>query len=429
MIFETTVTNFLILGINFATSILAARLLGPDGRGALALVLLYPQAVANIGLLGIDRSVSILGGKKELSNPVLAIASISLALTVPAIIIIYSLVTLQIDDPELVKLSLVYSLYTPALYWFLLTISWFNGLGHFREYNLSRFAFYGSYLALLITLWVTKDSLLQGFVYANLVSVYVAMFVSGLFIFKRVRRPLFISCSTLIQDCISIFKKALVFLLPSILVVLATRLDQIILTNYLAVEYLGLFVVYLAFGRLIGPLANAINVNIFHFSISEGKYNISRIMRISIFVYFASLIIMYGMAPFAIGLLYGSEYTTHIASARILLVSSFFFFASQVFNEYLKGRSQGVQDTISQLLYIVILVVGGYVLIPLYSIAGLALSMAFGDFIKFVYLLLLFSKKTGFPTHTLVFLRKDDLVWVSFMIKLKLSNMKANAHV
>lgn len=428
MIFETAVTNFLILGINFATSILAARLLGPDGRGALALVLLYPQAVANIGLLGIDRSVSILGGKKELSTPVLAIGMIALALTIPAIIVIYILVTSQIDDPELVKFSLVYSLYTPALYWFLLTISWFNGLGYFRDYNLSRFAFYGSYLALLIILWVTRDSFLQGFVYANLVSVYVAMLVSGLFIFKRVRRPLFSSYSTLIQDCRGIFKKALIFLVPSILAVLATKLDQIILTNYLAVEYLGLFVVYLAFGRLIGPLANAINVNIFRFSISEGNYNISRIMRVSIFVYLVSLVGMFIIAPLAIRLFYGSDYLTHISSARILLVSSFFFFASQVFNEYLKGRSQGRQDTVSQLLYIVTLVVSGYILVPQYSIAGLALSMTLGDFIKFVYLLIIFSRKTGFPTHALLFLRKDDAVWASYMIKLKLSSMKAKAH-
>ena len=70
MIIHTTVNNFIILLINLLTSILAARLLGTDGRGQLALVLLYPQMIATMGLLGLDRGIAIIGGQKRLNYPV-----------------------------------------------------------------------------------------------------------------------------------------------------------------------------------------------------------------------------------------------------------------------------------------------------------------------------------------------------------------------
>ncbi|MCH7540941.1 MAG: hypothetical protein IH999_11195, partial [Proteobacteria bacterium] len=42
---------------NLASGILAARLLGPEGRGELAVIILWPSLIAALGALGITESV------------------------------------------------------------------------------------------------------------------------------------------------------------------------------------------------------------------------------------------------------------------------------------------------------------------------------------------------------------------------------------
>src|SRR5258708_25585805 len=53
-IFATSCTNLLIQVVSAATSIIAARSLGPDGRGWLAAALLMPSIVASFGTFGLE---------------------------------------------------------------------------------------------------------------------------------------------------------------------------------------------------------------------------------------------------------------------------------------------------------------------------------------------------------------------------------------
>lgn len=412
MIITTTATNLLILSINFVTSILAARLLGADGRGALALVLLYPQTIAVLGLLGTDRSVSIVGGKNKLNNLMASTISLTLLISVPVMSIIFFVITMQIADATLARLSWLYTFYVPPLYFFMLSTAWFNGTGHFFEYNVSRFSYYGSNIILILCFWAANMPLLDSFVVANLSSVYVSMLVSWGLLLKVQPIKKINLFKDVLNDCFAIATKASIFVLPAILAVISAKLDQIILINLIDVNLIGIFVVYVAFSRLIGPIANAVNVNVFHASIVHThKLELDRTIRISIFTYFIFLVLMGLTGSIVINFLYGDAYTEYLGSARLLLFSSFFYFSSQLFNEIMKGKSKVNQDVISHILYIFLIIPLGYFLVPRWSILGMAIAMVIADAARFLYLLAVICQELENNARRLLLINKNDLIW------------------
>ena len=415
MIISTAATNLVILLINFATSILAARLLGADGRGQLALVLLYPQMIATMGLLGLDRGIAITGGQKRLNNPVSSIVVLVVVLTIPVMLLSYFVIINEISDPALEELSLLYLFYIPALYLFMLSGALFNGLGMFFEYNLSRLCFYGSYFFLIMVFWAFDIPHLNSFVYASLLSVYVVMLVSIVFQLKARNRGVIGGqpwvLANMVKDLVVIFKKALMFIIPGILIVVSARLDQVIVSSYLELKYLGLFVVYMAFSQLLAPIANAINVNVFHLGIRNPGDNIGKLTRLTVFIYMIGSILLALLAPLLIRLLYGESYLEYVGSARVLVFSAFLFFCSKTINEFMMGKSMVRQDVTASVIFIAALISFAYLLIPVLSITGVAISMVAANFLRFLYLIVVFHSSSGLKIWEFLLVRMSDLAW------------------
>ncbi len=421
MIVGTAANNLVILLINFATSILAARLLGVDGRGQLALVLLYPQLIAAMGLLGLDRGIAITGGQKRLNCPTISITVLAVVLTAPVMIISSYMIIREITDPLLEKLSLLYMLYIPALYLFMFSSSLFNGIGMFFEYNISRLSFYGSYFVLIIVFWMSDISLLNSFIYASLLSVYVVMFVSIIFQIKARSQGEIEErnwkLANIVKDLIVIFKKSSVFIIPGILLVLSARLDQVIVSNYLELKYLGLFVVYVAFSQLLAPIANAINVNVFHLGIKNPGDDIGKVNRLTIFIYMVGSVLLALLAPFLINLLYGESYLEHVSSARLLVLSAFLFFSTKAINEFMMGKSMVLQDVTANVIFIAAMIWCVYLFIPALSITEVAISMVAANFLRFLYLILVFRRLSGRKISEFLLVRLTDIRWVVFSVR------------
>src|SRR5882762_6904453 len=58
----TFVARVSVLGLAFVSSIMLARLLGPEGRGTLALVCLLPDLASILGRLGYDSANAVFAG-------------------------------------------------------------------------------------------------------------------------------------------------------------------------------------------------------------------------------------------------------------------------------------------------------------------------------------------------------------------------------
>jgi O-antigen/teichoic acid export membrane protein len=347
MIKKLITNNFLIQFITLFTSIVTARYLGPEGRGVLALVLLYPQTVANIFLVGIERGFAISIGKKEITKTIDIVLLFAFALTIISWIVVYLYTHKYVDNEHMLELIKMYSLYIPMFFIFMFTLSSLQGLGRFNEYTKLNLLYYISYVLLLISgiLFFKLD--VDGFVYANLLSV-VSVFIFALYLMSKISTT---DTKTLKQRINIVFKNSYIFIIPTIAYILTTKIDQFLISNYLDSTSLGLFIVYLAVSRLSSPVTNAFRVYVFHKSIQE-DVDFWITAKQNFFLYGIMTLILFLIAKYIVYILYGEEYLIDIDSLKVLIASSFFYFMGHLASEYLKGRKIIKADIYGNIFYL-----------------------------------------------------------------------------
>lgn len=349
--------NVIIQLIGFFTSILAARFLGPEGRGELALVLLYPQLAANLVLSGMERGFAISVGKKEIFKVYDLVFIFSFIFSLIAYSIFYFLATQNITDENLFNLSLSYSIYIPLLFVFMFTLSIQQGKGDFDNYNKLRLLYYFSYILLLLIGVFSIKYKLEVFVYANLLSsVFVFLFSVYLLKDNIVEED-----KILLKDRILlVLKNSYIFIIPTIIFTVVSRIDQYMIVKYLNSADLGLFVVFLGVSRLISPLANAFNIYMFHKSISMNS-DFNKIIKQSVLLYFILITGMYFFAKYIVYILYGEDYIKDIDSLQVLIISSFFYFTTQLISEYFKGQKIVNIDIYANIAFFIVIILSFFV--------------------------------------------------------------------
>lgn len=398
MIGGTISANFVIQAMTLATSVLTARLLGPHGRGELALVLLYPQLIAGIAFLGVDRAVAVLGGRGDLRSPFATIAKLVLLFSVPAILAGYIAVTWRVTDPHLAGLSTMYLAYVPATYFFMLAVNLFNGIGDFYRFSAARLWFYGSNLSLVLSIWlVASENFLDWIVVANLISAYSA-FVVALWLMRR-GFPRSEQAGTPNRGEVqAVVRLSLVFAVPVMLYNISNSAYQVLLEHSMGVEPLGLFVVYFAYSRLLAPLGSAIGFHVFHIGIAGKSVDMSRMHRQSLLIYLVCSVPLWLLAEWLIPFVFGRGFVANTWATALLFVSCICAFLADSMAEFLRGRRQVRADINGRLIYLGALGTLGVALMLPLGLLGLALAMAGGDVLRSVYLASRVGRETGQET-------------------------------
>jgi O-antigen/teichoic acid export membrane protein len=391
MIVRTLQTNFAIQVITFVTSILVARILGPTGRGELSLVLLYPQLVAGIALLGVDRAVAVLGGRGELTHPVATIIKLALLFSIPAMLAGYATVIWRVADAHLAGLATTYLIYVPAMLFFLLAVSLFNGTGDFSRFNQTRLGFYSFNFALVLALWLTMPSILlplDWVLLANLAAVYgaLALAVWMLRDFKST-----MGCPSVKAgkgDVRTVLGMAVVFALPGSLAQFSSSAYQIALEHLMDVRALGFFVVFLSYSRLLSPIGSAIGSHVFHLGTSGDNHDIARITRLSLLVLLGCAVPMWIVAGWLIPMIFGLAFVVDGRTVGILLLSTLLALLADSMAEYLNGQRKVAADIVGRILYLITLGILAVLLVPQLGFLGMALAMAIGDMLRCGYLVM-----------------------------------------
>lgn len=386
MIVRTVWTNLTIQGITFVTSVLVARLLGPSGRGELALVLLYPQLVANIALLGVDRAVAVMGGRGSFDRPFALLVRLTLLLSAPAVVTGYVVLRWLIVDPHLATLATIYLAYVPAWYFYTLVVFLFNGSGHFEGFNRVRLVFYCVNLVLVfVILLASLTEPLDWVLFANLASVFgastaAAWLLRGL---KLPGREAEVAPDGSVRGVLGL---ASIFVLPVSLAHLSKSAFQIVLVNQLGVELLGLFVVFLSYGRLLWPVGNAIGAHLFRLGIAGEDRDVATIFRQSLLVYAICSLPLWLVADRLIPLIFGKEFAVDTAALGLIFVSCLFALTGNAMAEFLRGRRKVRADSWGWAIYLVVLGILGWELAPSLGVVGVALAMAVADSMRCGYL-------------------------------------------
>jgi len=394
VIARTLGANLAIQAITFVTSVLIARILGPTGRGELALVLLYPQLAAGIALLGVDRAMAVLGGRGDLNRPVATVVKLALLLSIPAMAAGYAVVNWRVGDARLAQLATIYLAYVPAVYFYSLTVFLFNGIGDFVRFNQIRVGFYIVNLALLLIIFAVVPVVpLNWVVSANLASVYGALFLT-VWHLRGLKLPRAQGAAAHKNEMRAVLCLAAAFALPVMLTHLSASAYQIVLANRSSVELLGLFVVYFSYTRLLSPAGAAIGSHVFRSGIAQEKQEIAVVFRRSLLVFLVCALPLWLLAGWLIPLVFGQEFVVAGSAVGLLFVSCLFSLSAENLSEYLKGRQKVGADAGGLVIYLVILGILGWGLVPPLGLVGMALAMALGDILRCLYLVSRVSRDT-----------------------------------
>ncbi len=409
MIVRTVWTNLAIQAMTFATSVLTARILGPVGRGELALVLLYPQLVAGIALMGVDRAVAVLSGRGRFARPVTAIIKLAMLLSIPAMGAGYAVLTWRVADPHLSGLATIYLAYVPAVYFFTLAVYLFNGTGDFVRFNVVRLGFYVLNLIVLISIWlVAPFAALDWVVVANLVSVYGGLALAG-WLLRGFGQSVGAQIATTKKDVRDALGLALVFALPVALANFSGSAYQIILEHQMGVRPLGLFVVYYSYSRIISPVGGAIGSHLFQLGITGESQNIARAFRLSLLVSFGGSLPFWLLAGWLVPLIFGPEFVVDSWVVALLFVSCPIALSSAALAEFLNGRQKVGANTVGLVIYLAALGVIGWWLVASLGLMGMALAITVGEIVRCWYLVGQVRRETMLPIDEFWRVKRVDL--------------------
>ena len=152
----TLATNAAILLCGLATGVLAARLLAPDGRGALAAVLFWPHLITSLALLSLPSAVIFRRGRPEVDRAAVAATGAWLALGLSAMGALAGSLALPflLHASSAGPLAQLYLLaFVPCNFLALTLLALDQGDMRFARYNLVRLLPSGTYLVGLLVLW------------------------------------------------------------------------------------------------------------------------------------------------------------------------------------------------------------------------------------------------------------------------------------
>src|SRR5262249_721962 len=223
----TFATDSAVLLIGILTGSLTARLLLPEGRGALAAVLFWPQLLAGIGILSLNEAATYRIGARPERTSIITASSLWLAVILAGVTMLagYALVPFLLGEGRapLVPLARIYLLvFIPFNFIVLSLLASDHGGLHFAFYNTLRLLVPLIYLLGLLALWATGRVSVAWVVAVNCAGTVLVTVVRLILLGSRIAmRPSW-------EEAKALLGFAGRFHLTSVLLLLAAQGDQLV---------------------------------------------------------------------------------------------------------------------------------------------------------------------------------------------------------
>jgi len=407
------VTNILIFLVSIPNAIIVARVLGPEGKGIYALVMLVPgmlYILANLGLSGAN--IYFIGSKKFSPTD---IASNSLVFGFMVSILLGILFALAyrfflypfFADVEplliyLIILSLPFSLI--AVYFKGILLAKFK----IKEYNLLNTL---DPLLLLIGVALLLILFNKGIFSLVLLSILVTVItlcVSSFLVHKMTKIRFLLRVNMLKES----LKYGVRVYLANILTFLCYRLDMLLVAYYLGATQVGFYALAVGMAEMVWILSRAVQTILFPL-VSSSEQSESRVLSavVARHTLFLSLLGCIGLAVvgrWVIEIFYGSQFLPSFVPLLILLpgILSFAFVGAPV--SYLSGIGRPIFATWASLIALVVNIGLNMILIPKWGIAGAAFATTIAYSLATLIVLLSYLKMSQNMLASCMIMNSDD---------------------
>jgi O-antigen/teichoic acid export membrane protein len=342
----TVGANYLLAGFGLVSGTLAARLLGPSGRGELAAMQNLFWLGGVLVMLGLEESALYFAAREpSKAGRYLATAALSAIILTPFLFaLIYPVVPwyLSGQSPELISVTRWILLGIPLYVLVIIPTFTLRGMGSIVSWNLMRIMPGVAWLMLIAMAWVANHRSPVFLAYGYLGILAVLLIPTAILVQKEISGPYW-PAPKLVKPML---RYGLPLAVADIHQTLNLRLDQLLIPMFLPSYSLGLYVVAVAWSSAAYPVLLAIgNVLCPRIAGDLGSREV-RTQSLAQGVRMGSLagvllaIALLALTPAAVPLLFGDEFSPAVPVALILVGASVLHGINCIMEEGLRGLGE-----------------------------------------------------------------------------------------
>ena len=373
------------------SGVMAARLLGPEGRGELAVIIYLPVLLVTLGEMELPRSLAYeVSRVDEIQRAVIA-TSFWLAVGLGALqaLLLAGLLPLYLpaDKLHLLGDSRWFMVYLPATLITNTLMGSDQGRGRFGRFSVLLALPGALYAVAILGAWgsgrISPGAFARGLLVATLLVTAVRTQMDWPAISPR------LADWTTAQR---LLRRGLRFYLPTVASIALWRADMFILVRLAPSEAIGLYAVAqaIALGQ-IGTVSPFVQVG---FSAVAGETNprkalqtLGRHFRLAQLAVISTGLLAAALAPWLIRLMFGVQFTGAVTTTYLLIGATVVWGMEQVLEQGLRAADHPRPGIVSNLLGLALLIGLGIPACLHYGIAGLASAAMVAHFLNLVVLI------------------------------------------
>jgi O-antigen/teichoic acid export membrane protein len=410
----TALINVVTGLVGVFTGVMAARLLGPEGRGELAAIQTYPTLIGNMVMLGTGQALIYYAARDpaRAGRYLGCAAVISLFACLPFVGVAYAAmpILLSAQSLRIVAAARWYLIVVPVVPLISLALFVLRGRSDFISWNALRVTPILAWVLILAVAWgegIKDPRLVAG---AYLAAQIILLLPIGVVLKWRVPG----SYAPDPQQ----FKPMLVYGLPCIAstfpILLNLRMDQMLMAGLLSPDILGLYVVAVAWSGAINPLMSAIGAVLFpkvagHGDDVDRLRSFARGSRFAVLLALVTTPILLVLTPWAMVMLFGQKFRAAIPAGLILVPAGAIAALNAVIEDGFRGLGKPVAMLHAELVGLVVTAVSLYLLLRPMGIVGASIASILGYSTVTVVLMLYARSLTGESPGELLIPRTSEL--------------------
>jgi O-antigen/teichoic acid export membrane protein len=360
------------------TGVILARTLSPGSRGEFAAILLWPGALSMFGELGLGFAFSYFAGrhKDQLDGLWTLALGVSLLwgglLSFAGILLVPSIVHLSEMASSFLRLNMTtvpISLLMGYSSYFLL------GSNRVFEFNMVRLCSTAVYtVGIVFVALMARDTVIN-YTIVFIVAQLLACSLSVYFVSCRLKPKLRWE-PTLVRPVFIYGGKTYI---SSLAAQMNLRLDQLLMSSYIPLAQLGLYVIAVSFSSLIMPLFSAMAIVTIP-GVTQatdrmtGGRQIVRYIQLGFIIGLPSVLIATLTAPWIVPLIFGRQYMPSVLLGQILLFAAIFQGSNIILGNGLRGLGHPGKTAVSEGIGLFVTIVLLTSLLPILGALGASLA-------------------------------------------------------
>ena len=407
-------SSVVIQGINVLTGMALARSLGPHGRGELAAVLLWPTVLAAIGSMGVIEAITYHAARSTTAAGTLAGSGLMIAIAQSAACVaigaaMLPLVLAHFSDGT-VRTAYLFLAFIPVNLVALTLMAMLNGLQRFVEFHILRLLVVAGAGAAFLALRIADNLTVWNVAAAYLLATALTGVVAAMMLAPAVWRSLRFDAR--------LSRQLLGFGLQShtgsVTWMMNERLDQLIISIFLAPIQLGLYVTAVTMTSLTNLIGQSVATAAFPVvarldADTARRDSVRNFVRLALLGSVAVSVPLIIVTPQLVHFFFKDAYLDAVNVARVLMVAAVVLSVNRVRGACLRALGRPLDAGIPEFLALAVTVGGLVVLLPALGIMGAGIVSLLAYAVSTGWMLRRVAKALDVPVVSILFVDRADV--------------------